>query len=322
MKRLLTLVFVLLAATAAFAQESYPARPITLVVPFPPGGVTDTLARLLAERMKASLKQTVVVENVGGAGGSIGLGRVARAAPDGYTIAIGSSETNVFNAVSLALNYDVVTDFTPIVQLPAYPFLIVSTNSVPATTLKELVAWIKANPGKVTQGTVGYGNTQHLCGILMQKAIGVTWQLVPYRGGTPAMQDLLSGQFNVMCTASGSFLPLVRGKQIRAYAITTPKRAASAPEIPTVDEAGLPDLHLAVWNALWAPKGTPRPVIDRLNAVAIEAMADPAFKQRMIQLALEMPPADELTPEALAALQKSDIAKWWPVLKAAGIKHQ
>jgi len=322
MTRLLTFVFVLLAATAASAQESYPARPITLVVPFPPGGVTDTLARLVAERMKASLKQTVVVENVGGAGGSIGMGRVARAAPDGYTIAIGSSETNVFNAVSLALNYDVVTDFTPIVQLPAYPFLIVSTNAVPATTLEELVAWIKANPAKVTQGTVGYGNTQHLCGILMQKTIGVTWQLVPYRGGTPAMQDLLSGQFNIMCTASGSFLPLVRSKQIRAYAITTPKRAASAPEIPTVDEAGMPELHLAVWNALWAPKGTPRAVIDKLNAVAVEAMADPAFKQRMIQLALEMPPSDELTPEALAALQKSDIAKWWPVLKAAGIKHQ
>ena len=322
MTRLLTFVFVLLAATAASAQESYPARPITLVVPFPPGGVTDTLARLVAERMKASLKQTVVVENVGGAGGSIGMGRVARAAPDGYTIAIGSSETNVFNAVSLALNYDVVTDFTPIVQLPAYPFLIVSTNAVPATTLKELVAWIKANPAKVTQGTVGYGNTQHLCGILMQKAIGVTWQLVPYRGGTPAMQDLLSGQFNIMCTASGSFLPLVRSKQIRAYAITTPKRAASAPEIPTVDEAGMPELHLAVWNALWAPKGTPRAVIDKLNAVAVEAMADPAFKRRMIQLALEMPPSDELTPEALATLQKSDIAKWWPVLKAAGIKHQ
>jgi len=167
MTRLLTFVFVLLAATAASAQESYPARPITLVVPFPPGGVTDTLARLVAERMKASLKQTVVVENVGGAGGSIGMGRVARAAPDGYTIAIGSSETNVFNAVSLALNYDVVTDFTPIVQLPAYPFLIVSTNAVPATTLEELVAWIKANPAKVTQGTVGYGNTQHLCGIHM-----------------------------------------------------------------------------------------------------------------------------------------------------------
>ena len=322
MRRLLTIALVLLAAAMARGEEAYPARPITLVVPFPPGGVTDTLARLMAERMKTILKQTIVVENVGGAGGSIGMGRVARAAPDGYTIAIGSSETNIFNAVSLALNYDVVTDFAPIVQLPAYPFLIVSTNAVPATTLKELVAWIKADPGKVTQGTVGYGNTQHLCGILMQKALGVTWQLVPYHGGTPAMQDLLSGQFNLMCTASGSFLPLVRSKQIRAYAITTPQRAASAPEIPTVDEAGLPGLHLAVWNALWAPKGTPQPVIDKLNAAAVEAMSDPAFKQRMIQLALEMPPSDELTPEALAALQKSGIEKWWPLLKAAGIKHQ
>jgi tripartite-type tricarboxylate transporter receptor subunit TctC len=322
MRRLLTIAFVLLAAAAARGQEAFPARPITLVVPFPPGGVTDTLARLLAEQMKTTLGQTIVVENVGGAGGSIGVGRLARATPDGYTIAIGSSETHVFNAVSLALSYDVVTDFTPIVQLPAYPFLIVSPNSVPATTLKDLVAWIKADPAKVTQGTVGYGNTQHLCGILMQKAIGVTWQLVPYRGGTPAMQDLLSGQFNVMCTASGSFLPLVRSKQIRAYAITTATRAASAPEIPTVDEAGLPGLHLAVWNALWAPKGTPRPVIDKLNAAAVQAMSDPAFKQRMIALALEMPPSDELTPEALAALQKAGIGKWWPLLKDAGIKHQ
>jgi tripartite-type tricarboxylate transporter receptor subunit TctC len=322
MRRLLTLAFVLLVATMARGQEVYPARPITLVVPYPPGGVTDTLARLLAERMKKTLKQTIVVENVGGAGGGIGIGRVARAAPDGYTIAIGSSETHVLNAVSLALPYDVVADFAPIVQLPAYPFLIVTPNSVPATTLKELVAWIKANTAKVTQGTVGYGNTQHMCGILMQQALGVTWQLVPYRGGTPAMQDLLSGQFNLMCTASGSFLPLVRAKQIRAYAITTATRAASAPEIPTVDEAGLPGLHLAVWNALWAPKGTPRPVVDELNAAAAEAMADPVFKQRMIDLALEMPPADELTPEALGALQKAGIEKWWPLMKAAGIKPQ
>jgi tripartite-type tricarboxylate transporter receptor subunit TctC len=306
----------------ARGEEAYPARPITLVVPYPPGGVTDTLARLLAERMKATLGQTVVVENVGGAGGSIGVGRVARATPDGYTIAIGSSETHVLNAVSLALPYDVVADFSPIVQLPAYPFLIVSPNSVPAATLKELVAWIKANPAKVTQGTVGYGNLQHVCGILMQQALGVTWQLVPYRGGAPAMQDLLSGQFNLMCTASGSFLPLVRGKQIRAYAITTATRAASAPEIPTVDEAGLPGLHLAVWNALWAPKGTPRQMIDKLNAAAVQAMADPVFKQRMIELALEMPPSDGLTPEALAALQKAAIDKWWPLMKAAGIKHQ
>jgi tripartite-type tricarboxylate transporter receptor subunit TctC len=306
----------------ARAEDAYPARPITLVVPYPPGGVTDTLARLLADRMKTSLGQTVVIENVPGAGGSIGVGRIARGTPDGYTIAIGSSETHVLNAVALSLPYDVVADFDPVVQLPAYPFLIVSTNSVPATNLKELIAWIKADPGKVTQGTVGYGTIQHMCGIVMQKAIGVTWQFVPYRGGAPAMQDLLSGQFNLMCTASGSFLPLVRGKQIRAYAITMPARAASAPDIPTADEAGLPGLHLLTWNALWAPKGTPRPVIDRLNAAAIQAMADPAFKKRMVELALEMPPSDQLTPEALAALQKAEIAKWWPLMRAAGIKQQ
>ncbi|HUI95044.1 MAG TPA: tripartite tricarboxylate transporter substrate-binding protein [Xanthobacteraceae bacterium] len=322
MTRLLTIACVLLAATIARGEEVYPARPITLVVPYPPGGVTDTLARLLADRMKTPLGQSIVVENVGGAGGSIGIGRVARATPDGYTIAIGSSETHVLNAVSLSLPYDVVTDFAPVVQLPAYPFLIVSSNAVPAKTLKELAAWIKANPAKVTQGTVGYGTVQHMCGVIMQKAIGVTWQLVPYRGGAPAMQDLLSGQFNLMCTASGSFLPLVRTRQIRAYAITTAARAESAPDIPTTDEAGLPGLHLLTWNALWAPKGTPKPVVARLNAAAVQAMADPAFKQRMIELALEMPPPDQLTPEALAALQKAEIEKWWPLMRAAGIKQQ
>lgn len=322
MRRLLAITCVLIAATIARGEEAYPVRPITLVVPYPPGGVTDTLARFLAERMRTTLGQSIVIENVPGAGGSIGIGRVARATPDGYTIAIGSSETHVLNAVSLSLSYDVVTDFAPVVQLPAYPFLIVSTNAVPARTLKELVAWIKANPGKLTQGTVGYGTIQHMCGIIMQKAIGVTWQLVPYRGGAPAMQDLLSGQVNLMCTASGSFLPLVRAKQIRAYAITTEKRAESAPDIPTADEAGLPGLHLLTWNALWAPKGTPKSVVARLNAAAVQAMADPKFKQRMIELALEMPPSDQLTPEALAALQKAEIAKWWPLMKAAGIKQQ
>jgi tripartite-type tricarboxylate transporter receptor subunit TctC len=323
MNKLLAIAFVVLAgAGSVSAQEVYPARPITLVVPYPAGGVTDTLARLLADRMKNALGQTIVVENVGGAGGSIGVGRIARGTPDGYTIVIGSSETHVLNAVALNLSYDVVTDFEPVVQLLAYPFMIVSPNAVPATTLKELIAWIKADPAKVTQGTVGYGTIQHMCGVIMQKAIGATWQLVPYRGGAPAMQDLLSGQFNLMCTASGSFLPLVRAKQIRAYAITMPARAESAPDIPTADEAGLPGLHLLTWNALWAPKGTPRPVIGKLNAAAVQAMADPAFKKRMVDLALEMPPPDQLTPEALAALQKAEIDRWWPLMKAAGIKQQ
>jgi len=323
MKMLLATVFAILAAVGvATAQDAYPARPVTLVVPYPPGGVTDTLARLLAERMKQTLGQTIVIENVPGAGGSIGVGRIARGTPDGYTIVVGSSETHVLNAMALSVPYDVVADFEPVVQLPAYPFMIVSTNAVPATTLQELIAWIKANSGKVTQGTVSYGTIQHMCGVIMQKAIGASWQLVPYRGGTPAMQDLLSGQFNLMCTASGSFLPLVRAKQIRAYAITMATRAESAPDIPTADEAGLPGLHLLTWNALYAPKGTPRAVIDKLNGAAVQAMADPGFKKRMVELALEMPPADERTPEALAALQKRDIEKWWPLMQAAGIKKQ
>jgi len=322
MRMLLAIVVAILAGPGIASAQDYPSRPITMVVPYPPGGVTDTLARLLADRMKNALGQTIVIENVGGAGGSIGVGRIARGTPDGYTIVVGSSETQVLNAVALSLPYDVVTDFEPVVQLPAYPFMIVSTNAVPASTLAELIAWIKANAGKVTQGTVGYGTIQHMCGIIMQKALGVTWQIVPYRGGAPAMQDLLSGQFNLMCTASGSFLPLVRAKQIRAYAITMGTRAESAPDIPTADEAGLPGLHLLTWNALYAPKGTPRAVVDKLNAAARQAMADPAFKKRMIELALEMPPSDELTPEALAALQKRDIEKWWPLMKAAGIKQQ
>jgi tripartite-type tricarboxylate transporter receptor subunit TctC len=321
MKKLFILACaVLAAATSAGAQESYPARPITLVVPYPAGGVTDTLARLLADRMKTALRQTIVIENAPGAGGSIGNGRIARGTPDGYSIVIGSSETHVLNAVALSLSYDVVADFEPIVQLPAYPFMIVSPNTVPATNLTELIAWIKANAVTVTQGTVGYGTIQHMCGIIMQKALGVTWQIVPYRGGAPAMQDLLSGQINLMCTATGSFLPMVRAKQIRAYAITMGTRAESAPEIPTADEAGLPGLHLLTWNALYAPKGTPRAVVDKLNAAAVQAMADATFKKRMVELALEMPPADELTPEALLALQKRDIATWWPLMRAAGIK--
>jgi len=323
MRKLLAIAFAVLAgAGIASAQDGYPSRPITMIVPYPPGGVTDTLARLLAERMKTALGQTIVIENVPGAGGSIGNGRVARGTPDGYTIVVGSSETHVLNAVALSLSYDVVADFEPVVQLPAYPFMIVTPNSVPATNLKELIAWIRANAATVTQGTVGYGTIQHMCGVIMMNAIGVTWQLVPYRGGTPAMQDLLSGQFNLMCTASGSFLPLVRAKQIRAYGITMGTRAESAPDIPTTDEAGLPGLHLLTWNALYAPKGTPRPIIDKLNAAAVQAMADPTFRKRMVDLALEMPPPNELTPEALADLQKRDIDKWWPLMKAAGIKKQ
>jgi tripartite-type tricarboxylate transporter receptor subunit TctC len=320
MKKLLAIALFTLAAGMASAQDVYPARPITMVVPYPPGGVTDTLARLLAEHMRASLGQPIVIEDLGGAGGSVGVGRVARAAPDGYTIILGNSENFVLNPAVLTLQYDVVADFEPVVLLPAYPMLIVSKNAVPAKDLKELIAWIKADAGKITQGTVGYGTAQHLCGLSMQKAIGVNWQLVPYRGGPPAMQDMLAGQMDIMCTASGSFLPLVRNGQVRAYAITAKTRAAAAPDIPTVDEAGLPGLYVSVWNGIWAPKGTPKAAIAKLNAAAVQALANPELRRRVTDLALEMPAADQLTPEALGALQKAEIDKWWPIIKAAGIK--
>jgi tripartite-type tricarboxylate transporter receptor subunit TctC len=320
MKKLLATVLFALAAGLANAEEVYPSRPVTMVVPYPPGGVTDTLGRLVAEHMRASLGQPIVIENLGGAGGSVGVGRVARATPDGYTIVLGNSENFVLNPAVLSLQYDVVADFEPVVLLPAYPEMIVSKNAVPANNLKELIAWIKANSGKITQGTVGYGTAQHLCGLSMQKAIGVTWQLVPYRGGPPAMQDMLAGQMDIMCTASGSFLPLVRNGQIRAYAMAAKTRAAAAPDIPTTDEAGLPGLYVSVWNGIWAPKGTPKAAIAKINAAAVQTLANPELRQRVTDLALEMPPDDRLTPEALAALQKAEIEKWWPIIKEAGIK--
>jgi tripartite-type tricarboxylate transporter receptor subunit TctC len=321
----LLLALVLAAATSVgerAAAQTYPARAITIVVPYPAGGVTDTLVRLFAERMKSSLGQTIVAENVGGAAGTIGVARVARSAPDGYTLALGNAETLVFGPASMKVAYNPLTDLEPVALLPSYPFLLVTTNDVPANNLKELVAWIKANPEKVSQGTVGSGTVQHLCGIFIQNMLGVKWQFVPYRGGAPAMQDMLAGQFNFMCTATGSFLPLVRSGQIRAYAVTAKTRMETAPEIPTVDEAGLPGLYVSVWNALWVPKGTPKDIVTKLNAAAVEALADPAIRKRVIDMGLDMPASDQRTPEALDALRKTDIEKWWPIMKAAGLKAE
>ncbi len=310
----------MLAAWIGNAQaETYPSRTITLVVPFPAGGVTDALGRLLANKMEAVLGQPLIIENVGGAAGSIGVGRVARAAPDGYTFVLGNVETNVLNGAELPLQYDVVKDFAPIALLPSYPFMIVSKNAVPAKTLTELIAWLKANADKATQGTVNAGTMQQLCGLSIQQRIGARWQFVPYRGGAPAMQDMLAGQIDFMCTASGSFLPLVRSGQIRAYAVTAKSRMAAAPDIPTVDEAGLPGLYASVWNAFWAPKGTPSDVITKLNAAAEQALGDATVRSRVMEMGLDMPPAADSTPEALGAYQQAEIEKWWPVIKAANL---
>jgi tripartite-type tricarboxylate transporter receptor subunit TctC len=309
------------AAAPAHAQ-SYPSRPIAIVVPYPPGGVTDNLVRLLAERMKHSLGQSIVVENIGGGGGTIGVDRVSRSAPDGYTLVLGNSESMVFAPVTMAISYNALTDFAPVALLPSYPFLLVTTNDVPAQNLEGLIAWIKANPDKVLQGTVGVGTMQHLCGLQLQKTIGVKWQFVPYKGGPPAMQDLLGGQINFMCTTTSGFLQLVHDGRIKAYAVTARKRIVAAPEIPTANETGLPGFYTSVWNALWAPKGTPREAIAKLNAAVTAGLADPELQKRMTEMGLDNVDSDQHTPEALGALRQAEIDKWWPIIKAAGLKAE
>lgn len=313
MKRLLAITLASLVSLAAAAQD-YPNRPVTMVVPYPAGGVTDGMARLIGERMQNVLGQTVIVENVGGGSGAIGVGRVARAAPDGYTFVLGNLETNVTNAVAQNLNFDVFKDFEPIGLMPSYPFLLVSKNDVPAQNLTELIAWLKQNQAKVFQGTVGAGTIQHLCGLRLHERLDAKWSFIPYRGGGPAMQDMLAGQFDFMCTASGSFLPLVRAKQIRAYAVTAKNRMEGAPEIPTVDEAGLPGFYVGVWNALWAPAKTPPAIIARLNDAAVKAMNDEGLRKKIIDMGLDMPPKDQLTPEALGKLQRAEADVWWPIM--------
>ena len=302
--------------------EVYPSRPITMIVPYPAGGLFDALARILAEPMRGVLAQTVVIENVGGAGGSIAVGRVARAAPDGYTVAIGSADQFVVNAAIYPLPYDVVNDFEPVALLISGPVLIVSKTAVPAKNLKELMAWLKANHAQVAQGHNGSGGEQHLCGIELQRIAGVSWQFVPYRGAAPALQDVVGGRVDVMCPSPASSLAMVQSGLLRAYAVTDGTRLASAPDIPTVDEAGFPQLHLSVWGGLFVPKGTPKSVIAKLNSAATTALADPAARRQLANIGQEVVPREQQTPEALAALQKADIEKWWPIIKAANIKAE
>ena len=297
--------------------QAYPSRPITIIVPFAAGGPTDTIARIIAERMRASLGQTVIVENVTGASGSVGVGRVARAVPDGYTIGIGHWSTHVLNGAIYPLQYDVLKDFEPIALVASNPQLIVSKNGVPAKDLRELIAWLKGN--QASQGTAGAGSAAHVAGAYFQKETGTHFQFVPYRGAAPAMQDLLGGQVDLMFDQAANALPHVRGGKIRAYAVTAETRLATAPEIPTVDEAGLPGFYIAVWHGLWSPKGTPREVVAKLNAAVVEALADPNARQRLGDLGQDLPLRERQTPEALGTHHKSEIDKWWPIIKAAGI---
>ena len=307
---------------AAAPAQVYPSRPITMVVPFAAGGPVDTVARILSEPMRATLGQSIIVENVTGAAGSIGVGRVARAAPDGYTLSIGHWSTHVVNGAIYPLPYDLLRDLEPIVLLPSNPMIVVSKSAVPAKNLNEFVGWIKANEGKVSAGTAGAGSATHVAGVYFQNITGTRFQFVPYRGTGPALQDLVAGQIDFIVDQASNSLQHVRDGKIRAYAVTASARLPSAPDIPTVAEAGLPSLDISVWYGLWAPKGTPKEIIAKLNAAAVQALTEPAVRQRFAELGLDMPPRDRLTPEALAAYQKAEIEKWWPVIKDANIKTE
>ncbi len=308
------------AASSVAGAQDYPSRPITLIVPFPPGGPNDTLGRIMAERMRATLGQPVIVENVSGANGTLGVGRVARAAPDGYTIGVGTWATHVVNPAIYTLSYDTVKDFEPLVLLATSAPVLVGRGNLPANNLKELIAWLKANPDRATLGTVGPGSPPHVAGLAFQTTTGARFRFVPYRGTAPAMQDMIAGQIDLLIDSPIQSLPLARAGKIKAYAVLGQDRYPAAPEIPTTAEAGLPGFHMTVWNALWAVKGTPKDIIAKLNAAAVGALADPAVQKRFAELGQNPPPREQQTPAALGALQRADIARWWPVVKAANIK--
>jgi tripartite-type tricarboxylate transporter receptor subunit TctC len=321
-RRLVGIAFFLFACasgTAAQAQ-TYPTRPVTMVVPFAAGGPTDTITRIVAERMRVALGQTIVIENVTGADGSIGVGRAARAAPDGYTLSIGQWSTHVLNGAAYTLSYDVLKDFEPVALLATNPEIIVTSTRVPAKDLKELIAWVKPNQGNVS---VGMASMSHrVAAVYFQNRTGARFLFVPYRGGGPALQDLVARQIDMMFDQAANSLPQVRNGTIKAYAVTAKERLASAPEIPSVDEAGLPGFYISVWTALWAPSGTPKPVIARLNAAVADALANGNVRARLAELGQDIPPLDQQTPAALGALQKAEIEKWWPIIKEANIKPE
>ena len=310
----------LASAIAAAQAQPYPSRPITIISPFPPGGSTDVVARIMAERMRTALGQSFVVENVGGAGGSIGVGRVARAAPDGYTIDLGQWDTHVGNGAIYPLPYDLQKDFEPVGLLTLNPLLLLARKTIPAQNMTELVVWLRANIGNVT--VANQTAAAQVAGLLLQQATDTKVMFVPYRGGGPAMQDLIAGHIDLLVIQAAAGLPQVRAGTIKAFANLSASRSFAVPGIPTADEGGVPGLHVAGWFGFFAPKGTPKEPIARLNAAMVQALADPAVRSRLADLGLDIAPSELQTPEGLAAFHKAEIEKWWPIIKAAGIKAE
>jgi tripartite-type tricarboxylate transporter receptor subunit TctC len=300
--------------------QAYPTRSITMIVPFPAGGTGDAIARIIADWMRRSLEKPVVIENVGGADGSIGSGRVARARPDGYTIQYGITSTHVLNGAFYSLPYDVLNSFSPIAAIAVGSPMIVGRNTFPANDLSELIIWLKANPNKASMA-IGFTGAR-LFATYLQQQIGTQFTLVPYRGTAPAMQDLVAGQIDLSIDFAVTSLPLVRAGSIKGYARASDRRSEQAPDIPTFAEIGWPVLTYFEWAALFAPQGTPRDIINKLNAAVVEALADPLVRSRITEFGGEIFPPEQQTPEALAAMQKAETEKWWPIMKAAGIRAE
>ena len=316
-------VAVVLMAIAGFAgaqAQTFPSRPITVVVALPAGGGVDALARVMAEHMKTTLGQPIIVENMGGAGGTLSIARVVRSAPDGYTLGFGTLGQYVISGAVYTLPFDMLNDLTPVALLPSVPYWMTARKTLPANNLLELVAWLKANKASAT--TVGTASPARFCGMFFQAATGTNFQFVPYRGGAPALQDLVAGNIDLNCDLAANSLAQWRNGNIKAYAVMAKTRWFAAPDVPTTDEAGVPGVHVSTWHGIWAPKNTPPDVVARINAAAVAAMADPETRKRIAGLGMAIPPAEQQTPAAFAAFHKAEVEKWYPIVKAAGVKAE
>jgi tripartite-type tricarboxylate transporter receptor subunit TctC len=314
-------LFIVAAAVAAVADD-YPSRPVTMVVPLAPGGSTDVLARIMAQGMRAPLGQTLVVENTTGAGGTIGVTRAERATPDGYTILFGQWGTNMANGAIYPLDFDLLKDFEPIALVATQPFFISGRKTLPADSLKELIAWLKTNGDKTTEGNSGIGSPSHIAGILLQQTLGLHWQMIPYRSAGLSMQDLVAGTIDIELDAPPVTVPQLKAGAIKTFAVAAKNRSPVAADVPTTDEAGLPGFYFSFWHAMWAPKGTPKAIIAKLNAAAVAALSDPETRKRLVDFGQEIYPREQQTPEALRAFHQAEINKWWPIIKAAGVKAE
>jgi tripartite-type tricarboxylate transporter receptor subunit TctC len=309
-----------IAVVGAAQAQKFPSMPITLVVGFPPGGPTDTVARVLAEHMRTTLGESVIVENQSGAAGTIGLARVARAEPDGHTLYVGNWTVNVGAVKTHSIQFDALNDFAPIALLTSSKLWILARKDLPAGNAKELVAWLKANPGKANAASVGVGSAAHVCLVDFMNRSGTQFQIVTYRGGAPAMQDLAGGQADFSCLEAGQTLGLYRGQKVKIIGVASKTRYPAAAEVPTLAEGGLPGAEIDFWHGLWGPKSTPKTVIAKLNAAVVEAFADAAVQKRLADIGHSIPSRETLSPEKLHAHHKAEVEKWWPIMDAAGIK--